>query len=256
MLEGAVCSFDPDTQVLMADGTTKAIRNVAIGDSVEAADPSTGEDQGGRAVTALHRHQDDDLIDITVTGQDGKLHVVHTTARHPFGENTSQTWVPAGDLLAGRELRTVDGQHVLVASVRYRFGQSEMLNLTVGGLHTYYVRIGADAVLVHNTCGIPDPAGRLGSHVGPLHTVEGGADSAIKSVFSSGEDLASLKDAAAGIPVVENSGYSFRVLDAGRSIGTDFTTGQPTSVRTTVVTCGNGNLNTMYPGTPKWWGAP
>ncbi len=155
LLEGAVCSFDPDTQVQMADGTTKAIKNVAIGDSVEAADPSTGQDQGGRSVTALHRHQDDDLVDVSVTGRDGKLHIIHTTARHPFWEDTSKAWVAAGVLVAGEKLRTVDGRDVAVVDVSARAGQSEMLNLTVDGLHTFYVQIGAEAVLVHNTCG-PD----------------------------------------------------------------------------------------------------
>ena len=82
----------------MADGTTKAIQIVAIGDSVEAAGPETGQAQGGRSVTALHSHQDDDLIDIAVTGRDGKLRVIHTTARHPFWEDTSHAWVPAGNL--------------------------------------------------------------------------------------------------------------------------------------------------------------
>lgn len=155
VLDGAVCSFDPDTQVLMADGTTKAIKDVAIGDFVEAAEPSTGQDQGGRSVTALHRHKDDDLIDITVTGRDGQLHIIHTTARHPFWEDISKRWIAAGALVAGEELRTVDGRDVVISDVRARAGQSEMLNLTVAGLHTFYVRVGAEAILVHNTCGNP-----------------------------------------------------------------------------------------------------
>jgi hypothetical protein len=71
VLDGAVCSFDPDTQVVVADGTTKAIKDVQVGDRVEAGDPATGQDQGGRAVTALHHHQDDDLLNVIVAGRMG-----------------------------------------------------------------------------------------------------------------------------------------------------------------------------------------
>jgi RHS repeat-associated protein len=185
VLEGAVCSFDPDTRVLMADGTTKAIGDVEIGDSVEAADPSTGQDQGGRAVTALHSHQDDDLIDVTVTGRDGKLHIIHTTARHPFWEDTSHTWVPAGNLRAGQEVRTVDGRDVVIADVSDRSGESEMLNLTVSGLHTFYVKAGDAAVLVHNTCG--DGFGRGGQRLSPDPAAGGSPHSTFRTDPVTGE---------------------------------------------------------------------
>ncbi|MDO8392222.1 MAG: RHS repeat-associated core domain-containing protein [Actinomycetota bacterium] len=185
VLNGGVCSFDPDTKVLMADGTTKAIKDVAIGDSVEAADPSSGQDQGGRSVTALHSHQDDDLIDINVTGRDGKLHVIHTTARHPFWEDTSHTWVPAGNLRAGQELRTVDGRDVVIADVSDRSGESEMLNLTVSGLHTFYVKAGDVAVLVHNTCG--DGFGRGGQRLSPDPAAGGSPHSTFRTDPVTGE---------------------------------------------------------------------
>jgi RHS repeat-associated protein len=185
VLDGAVCSFDPDTQVLMADGTTKAIKDVAIGDSVEAADPSSGQDRGGRSVTALHRHQDDDLIDIDVTGRDGKLHVIHTTARHPFWEDSSHTWVRAGNLRAGQELRTFDGRDVVIADVSDRSGESEMLNLTVSGLHTFYVKAGDVAVLVHNTC--RDGFGRGGQRLSPDPAAGGSPHSTFRTDPVTGE---------------------------------------------------------------------
>ncbi len=169
----------------MADGTTKAIKDVAIGDSVEAADPSSGQDQGGRSVTALHSHQDDDLIDISVTGRDGKLHVIHTTARHPFWEGTSHTWVPAGNLLAGQELHTVDGRDVGIVDVSDRPGGSEMLNLTVSGLHTFYVKAGDAAVLVHNTCG--DGFGRGGQRLSPDPAAGGSPHSTFRTDPVTGE---------------------------------------------------------------------
>src|SRR5207248_11388781 len=48
----AANSFTPDTPVLMADGTTKAIKDVRIGDLVLLTDPLNGR-TGGRPVTQL-----------------------------------------------------------------------------------------------------------------------------------------------------------------------------------------------------------
>jgi hypothetical protein len=151
-VNGAICSFDPDTQVVMADGTSKPIKDIRVGDRVEAGDPSTGRDEGGRAVTALHDHQDQDLVDVTMAGRDGKPHTIHTTTRHPFWDDTTRAWVPAGELAIGHDLRTVDGHDLPITALVTLTARSEMINLTVDGLHTFYVRSGTEAVLVHNTC--------------------------------------------------------------------------------------------------------
>lgn len=50
------CSFSGDTEVLMSDGTTKSIKDVRVGDQVQAADPETGE-TGAKTVVAVWRHQ-------------------------------------------------------------------------------------------------------------------------------------------------------------------------------------------------------
>ncbi|MEU8265236.1 RHS repeat-associated core domain-containing protein, partial [Micromonospora sp. NPDC048999] len=61
-------SFDPDTLVLMADGSTRRIAEVAVGDEVRATDPQTGKD-GARQVTVLHANRDLELTDVTVSDQ-------------------------------------------------------------------------------------------------------------------------------------------------------------------------------------------
>ncbi|MET7355327.1 Hint domain-containing protein [Streptomyces mirabilis] len=76
-------SFDPRTEVLMADGTTKPIVAVKIGDKVIAADPKTGK-RGPHTVTAELLHRDNDLVDLEVRGLDGKAIRIHTTSHHPF----------------------------------------------------------------------------------------------------------------------------------------------------------------------------
>ncbi|MEW9531127.1 RHS repeat-associated core domain-containing protein [Microbispora sp. NPDC049125] len=59
-------SFDPATRVLMADGTTKPIGKIEVGDKVTATDPTTGKTTA-KTVTALHRNTDTELTDLTIT---------------------------------------------------------------------------------------------------------------------------------------------------------------------------------------------
>ncbi|MCX5092643.1 polymorphic toxin-type HINT domain-containing protein [Streptomyces sp. NBC_00365] len=150
---GAMCSFRPETRVLMKNGHTKAIAKIKPGDHVEAADPETGEHAGARRVTARLVHQDDDLVDLKIRDKHGNSATLHTTSNHPFWDDTSRTWVEAGSLKPGHDLNTPTGQHArLVATTPLR-GEAAMYNLTVEQLHTYYVLAGATPVLVHNAGG-------------------------------------------------------------------------------------------------------
>jgi hypothetical protein len=84
---GAVCSFSGETRVLMADGTTKPISEIEVGDFVLAYDPETGE-RGPRKVTHLWVHVDS-LLELDLGGA-----VVATTEDHPFWNETDQVWRP------------------------------------------------------------------------------------------------------------------------------------------------------------------
>ena len=84
-------------------------------------------------------------------------------------------------------------------------------------------------------------------HVLGLHT--GGAAS--KSFFGDSTEVTSLiKAAESTAPVPSVGGRFVRTVDAGRTVGTDATTGQPTSIYT-VVTRGDGELVTAFPGSPR-----
>lgn len=166
---GGACSFSGDTEVLMADGTTKPISKVEVGDEVRATDPETGED-GARKVTRLWVHQDELL---TLQLEDG-AHVT-TTEDHPFWNATDQQWQRADQLDEGDRLLTADGETSTVEGVDPDTAhQGTAFNLTVDDIHTYYVEVGDEQVLVHNknTCerdGSPPPnltpegAGRPGA---------------------------------------------------------------------------------------------
>jgi Pretoxin HINT domain len=147
-------SFDPDTPVLMADGTEKPIKDVQIGDQVRVTEPNTDRTQT-QTVVALHINQDTDLADVIVVRSDGRTAVLHTTPRHPFWDSTSREWVYAGQLEPGHELRSSDGSTVRIVDVDVFAGQHEMRDLTVSTIHTYYVVAGTTPVLVHNSpCGL------------------------------------------------------------------------------------------------------
>ncbi|MET9219966.1 polymorphic toxin-type HINT domain-containing protein [Streptomyces sp. NPDC003300] len=153
---GCKNSFSPDTPVLLADGTSKPIGELKVGDKVAAADPGTGKYEGGRTVTATMVNSDDNLLDLTVQTSPGHTSVLHTTTEHPFWDDTTHAWVNAVQLTPGHALETDNNAHVVVTAVRPAPGAADMHNLTVSQLHTYYVLAGVTPVLVHNS---PCPVG-------------------------------------------------------------------------------------------------
>jgi hypothetical protein len=133
---GLVChSFDPTTEVVMADGSLKKIADVKVGDRVRATDPST-EKPVVRTVTALHRNHDTDLADLVVGDGDSNESVLHTTQHHRFWDDTRQGWVEAAALTPGHRLHTDDGDLATVDAVHTFDGQQWMYDLTVDDVHT------------------------------------------------------------------------------------------------------------------------
>ena len=142
---GQAC-FVADTQVLMGDGSSKAIQDVVVGDEVLAWNHATGENEARRVVeTFVH----DDVETWEVETADG---VVTTTAEHPFYvEGTG--WTPAKDLRPGDVLSTADGAAVVVVvvvRVEPTGDKARVFNFHVEDLHNYHVGAG---MRVHNRCG-------------------------------------------------------------------------------------------------------
>jgi hypothetical protein len=156
-------SFDPETEVLMADGTTKKNKDIQLGDQVTATDPETGEtgETTAQPVTALHQNIDAGLTNLTLSpvtsptpptsDASGDRSTLHTTPNHPFWDTTTQSWVHAADLRRGISVLTgPDGQLQTVTEVRNLPGPKLMRDLTVANIHTYHVIAGHTPVLVHN----------------------------------------------------------------------------------------------------------
>lgn len=147
-------SFLPGTDVLMADRTHKPIEDVRVGDLVIATDPRTRESGNRRVTDTITGHGRRTLVAISldVDGDAGRrTATIHATDGHPFWVAGADRWADAIDLDAGDDLRTSDGGQVEVVSTVVSVRTATVHNLTVEDIPTYYVRSGAEDVLVHNS---------------------------------------------------------------------------------------------------------
>lgn len=160
----AVHSFVPDTGVQLADGSTKPISKVKAGDTVLATDPQTGVTAPEKVQAVIVTHTDKDFTTLTLDTAPARGPPAHgsakshpsaqqtltTTWHHPFWNATRHRWTDAHDLTPGTKLRQANGTTVTVTKVRHFHQHQVTYDLTVGILHTYYVKAGAAPVLVHN----------------------------------------------------------------------------------------------------------
>ncbi|GGW27185.1 ricin-type beta-trefoil lectin domain protein [Streptomyces xantholiticus] len=166
-------SFPGSTQVLMADGSRKAISDMRLGDWVLAEDPESGTKRP-QMVTATYAHDTNRLIAITFA--DGST--LSSTAGHRVFV-VDRGWKLVSELRKGDGLRSSDGSVHPVRVLRdlAQLTTRSVYDLTVSGLHTFYVRSEgprAKDLLVHN-CGdlgdellFPDSqAHTLSKHVDP-----------------------------------------------------------------------------------------
>ncbi|WP_341728039.1 DUF6531 domain-containing protein [Brooklawnia sp.] len=136
--------FTADTDVLMADGTTKPIDQVVVGDEVTAFNPETGQAEP-RKVTDTFVH--DNVATVRVTTTEGEI---TSTITHPFYVE-DKGWLTVGELQEGDRLRTPEGKLVKVLTIQATGKTETVYNIAVEGLHNYHVRTSAGtAVLVHN----------------------------------------------------------------------------------------------------------
>jgi len=132
------------TVVVMADGSSKPIEDVVVGDLVTASDAETGV-QGTRLVEQVFVHEDT-VVDLVVGGE-----VISTTEDHPFWSATHGQFERADELQAGELVLTAAGSVLAVEGIRAGTERTALAyNLAVEGIHTYHV--GHAQVLVHNTC--------------------------------------------------------------------------------------------------------
>ncbi|MGW8436126.1 RHS repeat-associated core domain-containing protein [Nocardiopsis sp. NPDC055879] len=171
--EGPSCnSFAPGALVLMSDGTSKPIEEIRAGEQVLATDPETGEEGPREVLATIIGSGIKTLVEITVdtttqievseldqvtldevSGLPGPTvlgDVIIATDEHPFWSPESETWVDAIDLVPGMWLLSSEGTLVQVNGIQAWTQTAKVHNLTVQGIHTYYVTVGSLDVLNHN----------------------------------------------------------------------------------------------------------
>jgi hypothetical protein len=134
--------FIGDTPVLMADGLTRAIDAIAIGDQVMARDEKTGTTAVG-AVTRIFRHIAAETLLLRMDGGE----VVETTTAHRFAVE-ERGFVSAGQLRPGDRLSTHNDRGAEVVSTGGRSAEASVYNLSVDRFHTFF--IGGAGLWVHN----------------------------------------------------------------------------------------------------------
>ncbi|MCY1144260.1 ALF repeat-containing protein [Actinoplanes sp. Pm04-4] len=146
-------SFVPGTLVVLASGRRVAIEQVQKDDEVQATEPTVGGVAAKAVAGTTTSVGVKRIIDIGIDDDNNPSTepvVVSATQSHPFWVPPLNAWVPASALAAGMPLLGLDGNRVQVATVTERTVTTQVHNLSIAEVPTYYVAAGNAAVLVHN----------------------------------------------------------------------------------------------------------
>ena len=166
-LRGNPCRcFTADTPVQMADGTTKRICEVQVGDQVLSRDPATGKDEAKTVTFTIERHAPS-VVDVTLhDARTGKAETLTCTPEHPLFVQ-GQGWVEAGSVGIGTSIVSRAGPALEVTDLTWEKNKAEELaagaagsslggytvyNLTVEDDHTFFVGAAGGGTWVHNNC--------------------------------------------------------------------------------------------------------
>ena len=154
--EITICCFDPESQVLMAYGTTRNIEDVKIGDMIMSINEDTGEFISQKVKNTIIKHNSDDLVYVNLSDgtrigmrayhplltTDGWKSLRPTLAETIIEAGKSVKLLEIGDVLVGYN------GNVTVVSIEQRpdIENYDTYNLSVDGYHNYIV----DGIVVHN----------------------------------------------------------------------------------------------------------
>jgi hypothetical protein len=142
--------FIAGTPVQMADGSTKPIEQVKVGDWVKTRDPATRKTEL-KPVTKTFTPTSDRLVSLEMsTGE-----TITCTPEHPFYV-PGQGFEPAGSLSIGSPIETQSGPSVAVSGIKWLEETTpagfRVYNFEVQDDHTYFVGKDDGGVWVHNDC--------------------------------------------------------------------------------------------------------
>ena len=150
MVNAKANSFTAGTLVLLADGTSKPIEDIELGDEVLATNEITGASDPQPVVALISSEGLKSLVTITLAGNSGVDGSIVATNGHPFWVPALREWVDAKDLLVGQWLQTSAGTRAQIKQVEHRSEYALAYNLTVANVHAYHVSVEDSSPLVHN----------------------------------------------------------------------------------------------------------
>ncbi|MFH1232132.1 MAG: polymorphic toxin-type HINT domain-containing protein [Planctomycetota bacterium] len=128
--------FLAGTPILMADGSSKPIEDIKVGDIVLAFDQESGEMKPDK-VSEIFRHPKEDTY-LVINGH------LKVTPIHPV--LSKGKWVSIGDLKVGDSLTNTEGKDVPIKTITVAKELVDIYNFEVNPYHTYV----ADGYIVHN----------------------------------------------------------------------------------------------------------
>ncbi len=222
-----VTCFPPGTLILMGDGTTKAIEDVEIGEYVLTDDPEDGQGIKKQKVVNVIKNKTKRFIHIIFdtdsdTMGDGEF---RATGEHPIWTK-NRGWIFSKDLIAGDLLKTNKKEYVTVVSTWEENIISDTYNLSIEGVHTFFIVSNQISILVHNDPprihGVAPDWAQKGVHVTSngieLKVTSGGNNIRIKPVFSSDLNNPGLKKAIHNVEkALQNKDWRKSLLEKTRS---------------------------------------
>ncbi|TDD85392.1 polymorphic toxin-type HINT domain-containing protein [Actinomadura rubrisoli] len=148
-------SFPAGTMVLLANGSSKPIEKVKVGDKVTSTDPKTGKTTTKNVIAAFGGTNYTGLFQITVAGgKHRKAGVILATEHHRFWDAGHHTWTRVDHLKPGTKLRTPTGETRQVTRTIKTTTHPYVHDLTIADTHTFYVKAANASILVHNCDGV------------------------------------------------------------------------------------------------------
>jgi RHS repeat-associated protein len=157
--------FEAGTSIDTPDGPV-SIEDIEAGDEVLSRNEATGAIEAHR-VAQTFEHTADTVVEVHLASAAG-VETIVATPEHPFRVQRGG-WVGAGELRAGDEVVSEDGEGAVVVNVLGRTEPTLVYNFEVEGAHTYFV--GDVGVLVHNDCVRPvrpEDLGLSGANIAKL----------------------------------------------------------------------------------------
>ena len=129
---------------MLANGATRAIEQLKVGDKVLARDEATGKTEA-KTIKRLFKRQVEATLVLSFSNGDK----IECTKEHPFYVE-HKGFTPAGELGIGTSIVTRAGPSVKLEQVEVNSQPATVYNFEVEDFHSYFV--GNSGLWVHNTC--------------------------------------------------------------------------------------------------------